>query len=153
MQFTFLPQNPQIIRQLAEWFYVEWLSSNPQASIEKMEATLSLRVKSDKVPLTMVCFDEEGSLVGSASLTICDMKSHPELTPWLGSVFVAPSARGQGLASKLCLKIELEAQKLGYSKLYLFTDDKMPLYLKLGWLIKSVEEYNGKTVTIMEKNL
>lgn len=153
MQFTYLPQNPQIIRQLAEWFYAEWLSSNPQASIEKMEATLTLRAESQKVPLTMVCFDEEGSLAGSASLTVCDMKSHPELTPWLGSVFVAPSARGQGLASKLCLKIETEAQKLGYSKLYLFTDDKMPLYTKLGWLIRSVEEYKGKTVTIMEKDL
>src|SRR3989338_5315815 len=115
MQFTYLPQNPQIIRQLAEWFYAEWLSSNPQSSIEKMEATLTLRAESNIVPLTLVCLDEEGSLAGSASLTVCDMRSHPELTPWLGSVFVAPSARGQGLASKLCLKIETEAQKLGYS--------------------------------------
>jgi predicted N-acetyltransferase YhbS len=143
----------QVIRQLAEWFYSEWLSTNPQASIDKMEATLSLRAESNSVPLTMVCFDEDKALVGSASLTVCDMKSHPELTPWVGSVYVASSARGRGIAFQLCFRIEAEANRLGYSKIYLFTKDKMPLYLKLGWSIKCTEEYNGMQVTIMEKDL
>jgi predicted N-acetyltransferase YhbS len=153
MRISLLPKNSQIIKQLAEWFYAEWLSSNPQASVEKMEATLALRAESTTVPLTAVCFDEYETLVGSASLTVCDMKSHPELTPWLGGVFVAPHARGRGIASSLCTRIEAEAQRLGYSKLFLFTKDKMPLYSKLGWSVRSVEEYTGMTVTIMEKDL
>lgn len=153
MRYSYLPNDPSTIRTLATWIYNEWLQSNPEASIDKTISMFSDRIESNKVPLTLIAFDDQDHPVGSASLTLQDMKSHPELSPWLASVYVSREARGQGVASELCLRIEKEAKRLGHTKIYLFTKDQMSLYSRLGWQTRGTEEYRGMHVTIMEKQI
>lgn len=153
MNYSLIPNDPDVIRTIATWIYEEWLKPNPDASIEKIITLLSQRIDSTKVPLTIVAFEDDGTPVGTASLTELDMKSHPELTPWLGAVYVSNAARGRGIASELCKRIEKEAKSLGHSILYLFTKDQVSLYSNMEWKIKYTEEYRGMNVTVMEKEL
>lgn len=153
MRYSLLSNNPRVINTIASWIYDEWLKTNPDSSVDKIVSLLSQRIDSSTAPLTIVAYSDDDVPVGTASLTELDMKSHPELSPWLGSVFVPPMARGQGIATELCKRIESEAKRLKYPKIYLFTKDQMPLYEKLGWKIRSTENHKGMNVTIMEKTL
>jgi hypothetical protein len=89
MKYSLLPNNPNVIRAVATWIYDEWLKSNPDSSVEKIILVISQRINSNKVPLTIIAFSDDEVPVGTASLTELDMKSHPELTPWLGAVYVS----------------------------------------------------------------
>jgi GNAT superfamily N-acetyltransferase len=76
---------------------------------------------------------EDSQLRGGATLAKQDLSERPELGPWLACVFVAPEARGQGLAERLIAGICSEARALGHKQLYLHTHDRHEYYAKRGW--------------------
>lgn len=152
MTYSYLMDDEAVIRQVASWIYHEWLSNKPEHTVESTIERIRPRVESTEVPLCIVAF-ENGLPVGCASLTKTDMASHPELTPWLASVYVSPVARGKGIASELCTRVVGEAKRLGYEKLFLFTKDQMSLYARMGWKIVGTEDYRDLHVTIMEYSI
>lgn len=149
MKITYLPKNESVIRTLATWIYQEWLTSDPNASIERMTSLLTARAESTEVPLTVVAMTDDGDPIGVANLTAADMKSRTDLTPWLSGVFVPPEQRGKGVGSALCIRIGEEAKRLKLKKAYLFTKDQHELYSKLGWKVLVRENYKDMDVTVM----
>ncbi len=147
-----LLQARQYIPLLAEWHHNEWAYLNPDSSlelrIEKMQAYLSV----DPIPKTYVCLCH-GQPAGSAAVVACDMDTHPELTPWLASVYVAPSLRRQGIGSALVKHALYQVGLTGMQCLYLFTPDRAAFYRKLGWQHMTQEYYRGHTVTLMQFDL
>lgn len=91
--------------------------------------------------------------VGTASLTVDDMDTRPELAPWLASVFVLPEWRGRGIASRLARRVEEEAREAGIATLYLYTPDQQALYRRLGWEDREALHYRGEDVTVMLRRL
>src|SRR5215469_2569455 len=58
------------------------------------------------------------------------------LTPWLKGLYVAPSARRQGVGGVLVRRCEAWAASLGHQALYLYTErdsGAQALYESLGW--------------------
>ncbi|MGU7802626.1 GNAT family N-acetyltransferase, partial [Escherichia coli] len=49
------------------------------------------------LPLTFIATDGE-ALLGTVGLWRCDLISRQDLFPWMAALFVAETARGQGLA-------------------------------------------------------
>lgn len=152
LNYSYLSNDEKVIRQVASWIYYQWLSHKPEHSIESTIERIRPRAGSTEVPLCIVASDN-GLPVGCASLTSSDMASHPELTPWLASVYVSDRARGKGIATELCTRIVAEAKRLGHQKLYLFTEDQMSLYGRMGWKIRGTENYRDLNVTIMEYSI
>ena len=74
----------------------------------------------DRVPIAFVALDDDGGIVGTASLIFDDLEGDPR-NPWLASVYVPPEQRKKGIASALVRTVEDAARRLGYSRLYLFT--------------------------------
>ena len=147
-ELRFLPNDPAIVRTLAEWHQGQWghlTGRDVETRIREFEPQLG----SNRIPLTVVAF-AEGRPVGTASLLAHDMDTHPELTPWLASVYVAPEQRRQGTGERLCRRIVAEARRLGVPRLYLFTPDQAPWYARMGWHERVRETYRGEVVTIME---
>lgn len=72
-------------------------------------------------------------LLGSAALASDDLPGRRDLGPWLACVFVAPEARGQGLAEQLIEGICEHARSNGVATLYLHTHDQDAYYAKRGW--------------------
>ncbi len=60
--------------------------------------------------------------MGSVSLTKSDPPAlHPQLTPWVASLFVAASYQGRGIGPRLMESPEAPAESLGFGQLFFFT--------------------------------
>jgi GNAT superfamily N-acetyltransferase len=96
---------------------------------------------------------EHDKPVGTASLTHDDLKSRPDLTPWLAGVYIEPSARGRGHATALVRRVEAFAATAGVSTLWLYTWTAESLYARLGWQRVGPETDRGKEVVLMTRHL
>lgn len=148
---SYLPRDAELVRTIARWHQDTWghlTGRGLEARIEEFQEQLESR----NVPLTLVAF-ADGIPAGSASLLTHDMDTHPDLSPWLGSVFVLPQFRRRGIGERLCRRVMAESQRLGVDTLYLFTEDRAPFYQRMGWEKLSGETYMGEEVTLMNWRL
>ena len=64
---------------------------------------------------------EGEQLLGTIGLWRCDLISRQDLFSWLAALYVAPAARGQGLAGQLQRHVIDYARRAGYQELYLYS--------------------------------
>ncbi len=140
-----------LVETVARWQWGEWGHLDPTDSLAARITSLRAPPSRDRIHATYVALDGDEPL-GSASLVEQDMSTHPELSPWLASVYVTPAARGRGVASALVRHAVGQAAAMGVARLYLFTPDARGLYEKLGWQVIATEHFEGHTVTIMAIN-
>ncbi|MCP6582456.1 GNAT family N-acetyltransferase, partial [Klebsiella pneumoniae] len=63
---------------------------------------------------TFVLFDDDRP-VGTAGLMRGDLESRPDLTPWLGGLYVEPAFRSRGHATTLVRQVEDAARAVSVS--------------------------------------
>ena len=83
------------------------------------------------LPITFVAVEGE-RLLGTVGLWRCDLISRQDLYPWMAALYVAPEARGQGLAGKLQQHVIDYARKQGYGELFLYSACR-DFYERFGW--------------------
>lgn len=147
-----LPDHQEVIPTLAQWFYAEWSYLSPHLSLTDVEDILRARTNTDQMPLTLIAFDGE-ELIGTVSLKIHDMDIRTDLSPWVSSLYVKNSRRGQGIGSQLVCAIEEKAKSLGVSRLFLYTPTAEDFYAKLNWQVAERMKYHGTLVAIMKKEI
>jgi N-acetylglutamate synthase-like GNAT family acetyltransferase len=147
-----LKEVPEQLPQLAAWHHEEWSNLNPGLTLAERIAIMRAELAGDAVPVTWVAM-RDGELLGSASLIEHDMAIHLEKTPWLASVFVAPSQRRQGIGTTVVRKVMEHAALYRIPRIYLFTMDQEAFYRRLGWRTISRETYRGVDVIIMQSDL
>lgn len=143
-----LKDKPEHLLPLAQWHHAEWSYLNPLRSFDQRVQEMQEDLQGKVIPTTFVA-EDAGELLGSACILADDMSSHPELTPWLASVYVNEIHRGKGIGSTLVKRVMEHAQENGVKRLYLYTPDQEQMYARLGWQLFSREPYNGTPVTIM----
>jgi GNAT superfamily N-acetyltransferase len=143
-----LKDKPEHLLPLAQWHHAEWSYLNPLRSFDQRVQEMQEDLQGKVIPTTFVA-EDAGELLGSACILADDMSSHPELTPWLASVYVNEIHRGKGIGSTLVKRVMQHAQENGVKRLYLYTPDQEQMYARLGWQLYSREPYNGTPVTIM----
>ena len=144
----YLADNAEFIPLLAEWHYAEW----PMDAAPSVEARIELirnRLGRREMPTTLVAVRDANPL-GFVSLISNNMDSHPELFPWLASLYVPPPLRRQGIGTALVKAILEDAQALQVRHLYLFTASQIAFYERLGWHAILHENYQGEAVAVME---
>ena len=113
-------------------------------------------------PEALNCFDgsfeifvshDNGWPIGCGLLSTEDLPSRNELTPWLSNLFIKEEYRGRGIGTQLIKFILDEAKKLGFPKVWLYTDNEktLSLYTKLGWRFVESTIYHGKPALIMDR--
>jgi GNAT superfamily N-acetyltransferase len=148
-----IAEHPELIETVARWHFGEWGHLEPGDSLAARVAYLNTQAAHPgRIPATFIALEGDEPL-GSASVVEHDMDTHPELTPWLASVYVKPDARGRGVASALVRRVMAEAATLGAPRLYLFTEGARGLYEKLGWHVIGAEQFQSVAVTIMAVDL
>ena len=151
--FLLLQDRPEFAPVVARWWFDEWGHESPgltyEASLARVEAGID-----EVLPVTVIAVD------GDAPIGVAELKSHelygtfPMLTPWLGGVFVAPDARGHGLAAALVREVERIASGAGFRRLYLETEDlEGGLYARLGWQAHARHEEGDLQRLVMERQL
>lgn len=152
MHIVPLARRPDVIPTLARWLFEEWGYYHQNDSVERRMGELNGRLVEDRIPLTFAAFATtapDAPVIGTAALTPDDMDDRPELTPWLASVLVAPTARGSGVGSALVRTVVAKAAQMGFPVLYLYTENQQALYARLGWEAVENRTYCGHEVTIM----
>jgi GNAT superfamily N-acetyltransferase len=143
-----IADHPDLVETVARWQWEEWGHLDPDDSLTARVARIGGQTATAHIPTTAIALDGNEPL-GTASLTAHDMSSHPELSPWLASVYVTPAARGRGVASALVRHIVGQAAAMGVTRLYLYTESARGLYERLGWHVIATEHFQGHPVTVM----
>ena len=144
----YLPDDDAVVNTIAAWHQEAWGHLTGRSQAVRFREFDDQR-GSDRIPLTVVAFGSAEPL-GSASLLMDDMDTHPEWNPWLASVYVSPAHRRRGVGERLCRRIVAEAARLQVPRLWLFTHDQAPLYARMGWRTVCEEAYRGEAVTVMD---
>lgn len=149
MEIYALKQKPSYLDQVAKWLYLEWGLKTAGSSIIAVKEKLKTFKNIDKIPINYVALRGE-DLVGTFNLMLSDPPKRKDLSPWLGSLYVEPNNRNQGIGTFLLKSAVSKAKELGVQKLYLCTPTQQKMYVKLGW--RQIDEvvFRGETVTIME---
>ena len=134
MDIEYLADHPEWVPELADAFFREWGALVPGCTPDTFAALLRSQARRDEIPLTWVAC-EGAELLGTVSLRARDIESRPELTPWLGSVWVAPEHRGRGIGTRLVEWATNDARSRGHTQLYLVTLDTVAYYERLGWAV------------------
>ena len=146
-----LAERPDLLGKVAFWQWDAWGRQRGRR-LESVAHDVQPLTKQTATEAGFVLLDA-GEPVGTACLTQDDLDTRPDLSPWLASVFVEPAYRGRGHATALVHAVEQAAVAGGHTRLWLFTWDTMPLYLRLGWTIAGRETHHGSEVTLMRRDL
>jgi predicted N-acetyltransferase YhbS len=152
LRVELMSDHPELVPVVSAWHFGEWGHEDPGGTPDSWAASLRERALRDRIPAVFVAF--EGSLpIGSSALVSADMKTHPELSPWLINVFVLPEYRGTGVGGAVVDHACGFASGLGTEAVYLYTQGSGALYRRLGWSVLASESYGGAPVTVMSKRI
>ena len=146
-----LKDEPENLSILASWHQDEWSYLNPGEDLTARIARMQYHLNDELIPSTFIAKSDVP--LGSAAIVYKDMKTEPQLTPWLASVFVRPEYRKQGIGQQLVQYVMTQAQTAGIDRLYLYTPNQAGFYLKLGWSILQKRQHCDLDVTIMQVKL
>jgi len=149
---AYLADYPQHVPIIAEWVFRHWGRMYRMPSLAWQIERLSERLNKDRLPLALVALVRDEP-VGTASLKIREMTTHPHLEHWLGTVYVVEAWRHRGIGIALVERAETEARRLGTGMLYLHTPDKESFYAKRGWTTVEKPVYYDMPVAVMKKEL
>jgi len=152
MKVVPLVERPDLAEQVSVWGFDEWGHLDPAQTLDQRRARIQGKMNVDRVPIAFVALDDEGGIVGTASLIFDDLEDDPR-NPWLASVYVPAGHRRKGIASALVGAVEGAARRLGYDRLYLFTTSAASLYAGLGWRALERRDYRGEHIQVMDKSL
>lgn len=152
MEISYLADHPEHIPDLARLLLDHWRPYNPDQTLEERIAKLHAHLNRDRLPIALAALSGP-HLLGIAALRVHDLDDRPDLTPWLGGVYVKPAFRRQGVGSALTAAVESKAQDLGFREIYLFTLDREDWYASLGWSTLESFRWRGHPGIIMRKDL
>lgn len=152
MEFRVLPSGAPERLQLAQWYHAQW-GRDAGLSLEQELQRLSPPQDAEGFPHLIAAF-EDGQMAGAVQLKRREMQAFPQYEHWLGSVFVADSHRGRGLASALVEQAAAQAMRMGVSDLYLQTESlDGGLYARLGWEPLQEADNHSYRVLVMVRRL
>lgn len=153
MYIDYLKNKMEHLETVNSWLYNQWGHHDPNGSEEAWLIERRKKLNNNKLlPIIFIALENEIP-VGTASIIKSDMKTHPELEPWMANVYVKKDERGNGHGTKLVKRVLKEAKHQDFKKIYLFTPDKKSFYLKIGWKLYEHEEYREEMVDIMKFKL
>ncbi len=152
VRIDYLANHPALVPTLANWTYAEWGQYDPTNSLEATKARLTQRLNRDSLPLSLVAFADDVP-AGCASLKLSEMTIRPQYSPWLGSMFVVPTLRGQGIGSALVRRVIDEARRLEVRELYLWTEGAVAFYRKREFEIIETVDYLGQKAMVMKMRI
>jgi len=143
---TILPlyDAPHFAEQVIDWLCQEFGDGLPR---EFFASIIHHSQTPGQLPLTWIMVDND-QLLGTVGLWRCDLLTRQDLFPWLATLYVKESARGQGLAAKLQRHVIEQAHAMGFNQLYLYTTLR-DYYERFGWrYIGDGLDYPDKTVRL-----
>lgn len=147
----YLANHQHWLETVAQWTVTEWSKYDPTLTIERSLTSIRSRLNIDKVPLTLVASRGDQPI---ATVNLKDsvlVEGVPSGKTWLGSFYVTPDWRRQGVGTMLMRAAFCQALELGLEELFLFTSDHSIVhwYEKQSWEVIGELPFQNHTVKIM----
>ena len=142
-----LVDRPHLIHEIAEEAWQEWGYSSPDRCADDLSRTAR-----DELPVCEVAVVDDAA-VGVVSLIECNLPPRCELSPWLAGLYVWPAHRRRGIGAALVRALEADAARLGYLRLFLYTESAEEFYARLGWRTIDRDRWEGEAIAIMSTDL
>jgi GNAT superfamily N-acetyltransferase len=154
LTINYLADHPEAVSVVADWIFDEWAHKVTGLTRDSHANQLTVELSRTHAPIQLVAL-EDRMVVGVAILKPHEMHAvYPDWHHWLGSVIVQPDARGRGVATALCNRIETVARNLNIPRLHLQTERlDGGLYARLGFQPVDEVDHNGYRVLVMAKDL
>jgi GNAT superfamily N-acetyltransferase len=138
-----------LTKTIADIQFSFWGSLTGYRSAVDYECFLRRAAISSALPAVLIAMRND-DFIGSVNLLENEMPIRPELSPWMGQLFVIDGERDRGVGRILVDAAIAHAATLGYRRLHLFTSGTLPqFYNSLGWKPLETIEYLGKLRTVM----
>lgn len=149
MHIDWIGRHRQYIPALAARHHAEWGGLYDDWTLQAATDELEDHAARTSVPTTLLLMDD-GALLGSVSLLLEDAPALQDRgSPWLGSLFVLPEARGRGGGRVLVDAAVAHAAQEGVAVLRLFTLWHEDFYTSLGWQVDERTSLHGTPVVVM----
>lgn len=158
LELVDLRDRPDLLEQVIEQNYEQWheFGDLDRSDVEEL---FRLDVPRGQLPLHLVALID-GRYAGQVSLRARSMGAthHPEAylegkSPWLSNMWVAPWARGHGLATRMTKELDRIAKALGYHRIYSSTEFPDSLYHKAGYRDIERRTHKGRTIYLIYKDI
>jgi N-acetylglutamate synthase-like GNAT family acetyltransferase len=148
----YINDHPEAVDTIVRWHLEQWGHILPGFTPAGYREYLSSHYRRGAVPSLFVAVSEN-KVIGTAALEDADMDSHPELSPWIASVYVDEKYRRMGVAAALIDRVTAEPRSARVGKLYLFTPDREQFWAQRGWKLLYQEKYYGETESVMVREI
>lgn len=144
-----IPPDEAVRWTAATWSASEWAVSFPDDSAGTYMDLYAEADKSSGLPVVVAAMCDTG-LAGTASLVADDeLPDAVEKGPWVAAVFVAPLYRGRGIGQALVRSVVECAHRMGFERVYLYTDSGVEWYIRMGWEVVRTTMLREIPVTVM----
>ena len=119
MQIIGLREHPEYLEKAIQYIFSKWGNVNNYLCYHDcIEHSIDVNSPLPRWYL----MEDEGEIIGCAGLLINDFISRMDLSPWISSIFIEESRRGNKLGALLIDHVKEDALNAGFSKLYLCTN-------------------------------
>jgi GNAT superfamily N-acetyltransferase len=157
-QVVELSERPDLTEQAARLNFRQW-AQFADLTLDDMRKLFAPNAPGEALPVTFLAVSQ-GDVKALVSLRKISMGAvtHPDVylpdaEPWLSNMWVAESARGHKLATRLSFLVESRARELGYEILYSSAAVEHSLYHAMGFQTIAVKQHKGDSVYIIKKAL
>jgi N-acetylglutamate synthase-like GNAT family acetyltransferase len=151
ISITTIRERTDLLSVIARWLWDEWYRADGMTLSEAM--ALYEPGLSDGLPQTFVLLEGE-AVIGTASLSLQDLRERPELTPWLAGVYIAPRRRGHGYVYPLIAAVEHRCRSASIKTLWLHTNTAEQVYRRAGWeTVEYVNRQDRLPTTLMRRSI
>lgn len=135
MEFStsLLADRPECIPAVADMRWREW--GHPPEPVDYsfwLEVT-TREAGRTALPITFVCVDQVGEVVGAVGLDVHDLEERRETSPWVTGTIVRDDRRGHGAGRVLMSHLEDWAAAYGFDSLWVGTSVAAGFYEGCGW--------------------
>lgn len=150
IRIDYLANHPQHCQQVVDWVWENWDQHLDYKYEDTRDEFFSSAV-TDKLPLTCIALDDDKP-IGMIALIEVDYIDRPNLGPWVTDIFIEPAYRNQGIGARLFDKIYDVAYKLGYKKVYLWTEHPQRYAIRPQYKLVEKTEVKEAPIFIYELN-
>ncbi|MEE8334281.1 MAG: GNAT family N-acetyltransferase [Alphaproteobacteria bacterium] len=118
VRIAHLIEAPGAAQALAQWFANEWAPWYGPDGDGDAAVDLAACADTARLPLCLVALDEDGTVIGTASLRTESVGSELGVGPWLAALLVRRDRRGEGIGGALVNGVVDEARRLGFDAIY-----------------------------------
>lgn len=136
----------------AEWRHEAFLKDDGFSVADSYGQLQTLATTEDALQTALIA-RVKGACAGIVLVVREEIDAVHDVSPWLASLYVDEAYRGRGVARALIAAAEAHARSHGVERLYLYTVDAQPLYLKCGWTLRDSVTQHGSPLHLMSRDL